>query len=699
MKKKLLLPVLMLLSTFVFGQFYYVPSANAGKNPRDLNKDVENPATAQGGPISLGWKSIWAGPSNATVAYSTTQTLPFAFMFNDSSFTTFKASNCGIVTFDVASTTKPANFNVLTLPSNKVPSNSICISGVKPINNTSFQSNIITKTFGTAPNRQFWIQYSFFTDPNLQTGWTYWGIVLEETTNKIHIVDMKTLCVTSAGQLCNSNVKLSVGVQTDSTTATTVAGSPALGGLNTTVNLFSELDNSFYTFIKGTQPVNDVEGISSKVADFLPLVQAPFTLNAEFKNVGSAKITSADINYSINNGPIVTAALSSISLNKFVVATYAHPTKWTPASAAIYKVCMWLSNINGVADEVGANDSVIKSVNVLENFEPRIPLHEVFTSSTCGPCRPGNINLDQTVFPQIPGKYTVVKYQMSWPGTGDPYTTAEGNVRRGLYNVTSIPNMQVDGGWNGNAGNYNMTLFNQFQAKPSFIKINSTHVIDFKKVTVNVKITPLADYNNPNLRLFVVLTEKRTTKNIKSNGETEFFNVMKKMMPNASGTVLGAVTKNVEKTFSTMTYIVPGNYRLSLDGQAANNINLATENNIESLMNCEVVVFIQDIVTKEVYQSSNSTGTVLGLDELDANSSLSIYPNPSNQGFINVEMVGNNLNNASVNVYNAIGQVVYTSLENATDAFSINTQSFAKGIYILKVENNGVVSTKQFIVE
>jgi len=699
MKKILLLPVLFLLSSFLFGQYYYVPNQNAGKNPNNLNKDGENPATANGGPIANGWKSIWSGASSASVAYSSNQTLPFTFNFNGTDFTTIKASNCGIVTFDISSTNMPANFNVLTLPSNNVPNNSICISGVRPINNTTYQSQIITKTFGTAPNRQFWIQYNFFTDPNIQNGWTYWGIVLEETTNKIHIVDMKTLCATAANQICNSNVKLSAGVQIDNTTATSVAGSPALGGLNTAVNLFTELDNSFYTFNMGVQPTNDVEGISSKVADFLPLVQAPFNLNAEFKNIGSAKITSAAINYKINNGTIVTTALPSIDLAKFATATYSHPTKWTPASAGVYKVCMWLSNINGAVDEVGANDSVIKSVNVLENFEPRIPLHEVFTSSTCGPCRPGNVNLDETVFPQIPGKYTVLKYQMSWPGTGDPYTTAEGNVRRTLYNVNSIPNMQVDGGWNSNAGSYNTTLFNQFQGKPSFIKINSTHVIDFKKVTVNVKITPLADYNNPNLRLFVVLTEKRTTKNVKSNGETEFFNVVKKMMPNANGTLLGAVTKNVEKTFSTLTYTVPGIYRLSTNGQTANIINLATENNIESLMNCEVVVFIQDIVTKEVYQSSNSTGTVLSLDELDANSSLSIYPNPSNQGFINVEMVGNNLNNAAVNVYNAIGQVVYTSLENATDAFSINTQSFAKGIYILKVEANGVVSTKQFIVE
>ena len=114
-------------------------------------------------------------------------------------------------------------------------------------------------------------------------------------------------------------------------------------------------------------------------------------------------------------------------------------------------------------------------------------LHEVFTSSTCGPCVAGNRNTDENIFPKYdPSQYAVIKYQMSWPGTGDPYTTAEGNVRRSLYAVNSIPNMQVDGGWNGNASSYTTALFDQFTGKPAYIKIESTHTINFKKVTVDV---------------------------------------------------------------------------------------------------------------------------------------------------------------------------------------------------------------------
>lgn len=106
----------------------------------------------------------------------------------------------------------------------------------------------MTKTFGTAPNRQHWIWFNFFKDANISDGWTYWGVVLEETTNKIYIVDMKTLCVTS-GQLCNNNVKISAGIQVDGATATSVAGSPNLGALQITSNIFDASDNSYYEFI------------------------------------------------------------------------------------------------------------------------------------------------------------------------------------------------------------------------------------------------------------------------------------------------------------------------------------------------------------------------------------------------------------------------------------------------------------------
>ena len=252
MKKQLLtlaVGALLLFANNANAQYYTL--GIAGSNPKGLNADGENPAT-----LLTGWATIWTGNGTAAAAFSPNTQLPFAFTFNGNSYTHFKASNSGSVTFDTASTLIPA-FGNTTLPSALVPDNSINILGVKPSSwvsgTTTYNSAVVTKTFGVAPNRQFWIQYNFFSEANISTGWTYWSVVLEETSNKVYIVDMKTLCLNN-GTVCGNNVKVSAGLQMSSSVAYPITGSPNLGANNYSTNLFDASDNELYSIssIKNT---------------------------------------------------------------------------------------------------------------------------------------------------------------------------------------------------------------------------------------------------------------------------------------------------------------------------------------------------------------------------------------------------------------------------------------------------------------
>ena len=76
---------------------------------------------------------------------------------------------------------------------------------------------------------------------------------------------------------------------------------------------------------------------------------------------------------------------------------------------------------------------------------PKLPFYELFTSSTCPPCAPANDNLTPIFQDPInDGEFAVVKYQMSWPGTGDPYYTNEGSARKNVYSVSSVPALFVN---------------------------------------------------------------------------------------------------------------------------------------------------------------------------------------------------------------------------------------------------------------
>ena len=74
----------------------------------------------------------------------------------------------------------------------------------------------------------------------------------------------------------------------------------------------------------------------------------------------------------------------------------------------------------------------------------RIPMIEAFSSSTCGPCNSGNVTTSN-VLANFPGQYTLLKYQMNWPGSGDPYYTSEAGSRKSYYGVNSVPRLQIDG--------------------------------------------------------------------------------------------------------------------------------------------------------------------------------------------------------------------------------------------------------------
>ena len=63
-------------------------------------------------------------------------------------------------------------------------------------------------------------------------------------------------------------------------------------------------------------------------------------------------------------------------------------------------------------------------VCVIAQTPERKVLVEELTSSTCGPCAQLN-NLFNPWLANNAEKVTVIKYQMNWPGTGDPYYTAE----------------------------------------------------------------------------------------------------------------------------------------------------------------------------------------------------------------------------------------------------------------------------------
>ncbi|MBO7571974.1 MAG: T9SS type A sorting domain-containing protein [Bacteroidales bacterium] len=97
---------------------------------------------------------------------------------------------------------------------------------------------------------------------------------------------------------------------------------------------------------------------------------------------------------------------------------------------------------------------------------------------------------------------------------------------------------------------------------------------------------------------------------------------------------------------------------------------------------------------------ANSTVSIHTDIEVSENS-MDIYPNPANDNaYINLNLTDNS--EVSINIYNAIGQLVKTidrlNLQSGENYISLETSSFAEGMYIVRVNIGGETITKNMSI-
>lgn len=328
-------------------------------------------------------------------------------------------------------------------------------------------------------------------------------------------------------------------------------------------------------------------------------------VTADITNYGGATITSFDAFWTDNIGATQSATISGVSIAPLSNYQFDHPDSFEIAAAGPVDFKMWVGNVNGMGDSNAMNDTLERTVSMVDTLIQRLPFHESFTSSTCGPCLAGNQNTT-AIWSANPDRQVILKYQMSWPGSGDPYYTDEGNERRNYYSINSVPQLWVDGQWGDNSQAYTAALRDGFYGVPSFMSVEIDYQVNCQQVDATVTVNPFADWPAGMVLHFAIM-ENKTFNNIKTNGETEFDNVMKKMLPDASGTVLPALVNGVPYT-TNFSYTFNGSYRLP--NSSLDPIDHATEHSVEEFFDLQVVAFVQNNSTLIVEQSAYGTDVI-----------------------------------------------------------------------------------------
>jgi hypothetical protein len=657
--RTLFLLTALLLTAFLAAnaQYYYIPAnINPPGNPGGLNTNTEEPFDNGMAP---GWTII--DPIDNSPAYSAVQNIPFAFQFNGQPVTQYKVSNTGILTFTTSATSVPGSNNNI-LPDPLIPDKSVCVWGIY-YTGGNCNDRIVTKTFGTAPNRQHWIQFNTYNHPGQFTQWTYIyiSIVLEESTNNIYVVDQR---VNDKGH----QPTLTIGVQINATTATMVTGSPNLGSVAGTSK--TAVDNKYYTFIHGYPPTRDVGVSWLQIGNFLILNTAPFQFKGKVKNYTANMVNDYDINYSVNNGPAVACNMTgaAFKIPGYGEEWFIHDSFWTPPGVGIYHLKFWATNINGGGDQNNSNDTMYKTIEVSNAFTPKLRLFEEFTSSTCLVCKDANVAL-KALLNQFPNEYALIKYPMNYPDAGDPYYTAEAGVRKSYYNVDSLPDMYVHGTVVVDPMYIDTTMFNNLWDKSSMMFYSPYHTRSGNTFNVSASILPFEQFNQGTLVLRWAVVENVTYNNTGNNGETAFYATFKKFIPDANGVNLGTLQQGVFKNI-TRSYTFP------------------TPNTIENWNNLSVIAFVQDDATKEVYQAAYSTLTS-SIDENAGKSSLiRMVPNPA-AGETTLEFFMNQPGQVGIEVLTTSGKLVSSqsrsNLPMGQYQERIDLTGLSSGLYMIRL--------------
>ncbi len=313
-------------------------------------------------------------------------------------------------------------------------------------------------------------------------------------------------------------------------------------------------------------------------------------------------------------------------------------------------------------------------------------LIEQFTNAGCPPCA--------TYTPQVSdyvrsnsNEVVMLSYHTSFPYLDSMYheNKAESNAAVNHYSIPGVPWTVVDG------IRVNSSSSNFLPQKESVIaertQVQNAGTISFQDVTIannhiSGKVTVTLSNQNLNpsdLILKIAVAEYKVLKSSYlaspgKNTETEYFFVMRKMLPNFDGTQItgNSFTMNFSWTLA----------------------------NIKDLTQLRVLSFIQNKNTKEVYdvETVNPSAIAAGIADQEIKADMiSIYPNPSS-GMVNVQVTDLSTGNYNLGLYSLEGKLLIQQSLPANNALKIDLTNYPTGMYIFSVTNTAgeSISVKRF---
>jgi hypothetical protein len=277
-----------------------------------------------------------------------------------------------------------------------------------------------------------------------------------------------------------------------------------------------------------------------------------------------------------------------------------------------------------------------------------------------------------------------IQYHTNFPGTDAFYNDNPGDAsaRFLFYGLSKSPYSFIDGGTKINYANIadyliaaidSNDLTRRSLINPSFnITLNST--VTGGIITINGQIKALGAINAENVTLYLAVTEKKNSSQTGALGEKNFYNVFRKLIPDAAGISLQKVWAiNETYTLTDKTWTIE---------------------KIPNTSDIEVIAFIQNNITKEIYQAESNVklNIIVGIDNLFTNNGngFSLYPNPAYDR-LTIAFEKSLQAETEIMIYNYTGDKIRTIKTGAGQSeYTIDDLGLKNGIYLVRVKSGGL---------
>lgn len=433
----------------------------------------------------------------------------------------------------------------------------------------------------------------------------------------------------------------------------------------------------------GAAVLPSVDGALDSVALPRIVTASSGIVKALVSNQGATTLTSVALNYSVDGGAPVSQTFTGLNIAPYGTQWVQFSTAIATTAAGSHSIVVNLTQSNGSADPVASNNSKSNTFSIANSTTQINALIEEFTSSTCAPCASFNVTFDPLILANNANDpsshFNIVKYQMNWPSPGnDASYNDDGLARRVYYDVNSIPDHFTNGA-PGASGN--QAEITNAKNAPAYLTMSGSYFIKSDSLVATVTLTPTFSLNNANFKLYMAATERNYMNPNATTTQSQYYHVMRKMLPDGNGINVSSFTNGTSQTFRQAYKYTVGN------------VTQMSYNFWGSPFAGNLVAFVQDPGSGQIIQSvSIPAQWPTAVNDLNGGlGNVKVYPNPA-QNHAQVAFTMDKAATININVIDALGRSVYSASDNMKQGAQVvflPVDKFAPGMY------NVVISSEE----